>query len=117
MMSEIAEIKLAGGGSLFVETEDVAIPAAPALAATGRKLPEEGAEEVGAREMVRDTLQLLHDTLKPVAEAVHEAFLKAQPDEWGMELNIGFKGKTNPIPVIVSGEASVAIKIKATWKK
>jgi hypothetical protein len=115
-MSEIAEIKLAGGGVLFVETEDVAIPHVPALAATGRKLPA-GAEEVGAREMARDTLQLLHDTLKPVAEAVHEAFVKAQPDEWGMELNIGFKGKANPIPVIVSGEASVAIRIKATWKK
>ncbi|MCJ7600217.1 MAG: hypothetical protein MUO63_01800 [Desulfobulbaceae bacterium] len=115
-MSEIVEIKLAGGGSLFVETEDVEIPAAPALAATGRRLPE-GAEEVGAKEMVKDAVQLLHDTLKPVAEAIHEAFVKAQPEEWGMELNIGFKGKANPIPVIVSGEASVAIKIRASWKK
>ena len=115
-MSAIGEIRLAGGGVLFVETEDVEIPHVLALAEPGRKLPE-GAEEVGAREMARDTLQLLHDTLKPVAEAVHEAFVKAQPDEWGMELNIGFKGKVNPVTVIVSGETSVAIKIKATWKK
>jgi len=115
-MGQIAEIKLAGGGSLFVETEDVKIPTAPVRAVTARKLPE-GADEVGAKEKVKDTIQLLHDTLKPVAEAIHEAFRKAQPDEWSMELNIGFKGKANPIPVIVSGETSVAIKIKASWKK
>jgi hypothetical protein len=115
-MSEIGEIKLAEGGSLFVETEDIEISSASTMMVIGRKRPD-GAEEVTAKEMVKDTIQLLHDTLKPVAEAVHEAFLKAKPDEWGMELNIGFKGKVNPIPVIVSGETSVAIKIKASWKK
>jgi hypothetical protein len=56
-MGQIAEIKLAGGGSLFVETEDVEIPTGALRAVPARKLPEEGAEEVGAKEKVKDTIQ------------------------------------------------------------
>jgi hypothetical protein len=41
----------------------------------------------------------------------------ANPDEWSVEMNIGFKGKATPIPYIASGELDGGIKITATWKK
>ncbi|MCP4134935.1 MAG: hypothetical protein GY754_28430, partial [bacterium] len=37
--------------------------------------------------------------------------------EWTLELNIGFKGKANPVPVILSGESNAAIKVTAKWFK
>jgi len=33
-----------------------------------------------------------------------------------LELNIGFKGKANPVPVILSSESN-AIKVTAKWFK
>ncbi|MCI0653192.1 MAG: hypothetical protein L0Y39_01755 [Methylococcaceae bacterium] len=55
--------------------------------------------------------------IKALAETVHASFQANQPEEWSLESNIGFKGKTSPIPVILSGEASGAIKVTATWRK
>jgi hypothetical protein len=52
-----------------------------------------------------------------MVESVHASLKAANPDEWSVEMNIGFKGKATPIPYIASGELDGGIKITATWKK
>ncbi|GEM_PF-3484939 len=42
--------------------------------------------------------------------------MKTSEKEWTLELNIGFKGKANPVPVILSSESN-AIKVTAKWFK
>jgi hypothetical protein len=66
---------------------------------------------------VVDTFKMLKGTLIGVFNFVHDSLKDNAPDEWGVELSIGFKGTTNPIPVIVSGEANAAIKVNAKWVK
>ena len=63
-----------------------------------------------------DTLQMLRGTLRSVFSVVRASLEDNPPDEWGVELNIGFKGTTTPIPVIVSGESSVAV-FTPKWAK
>jgi hypothetical protein len=80
-------------------------------------LPE-GAEPTGAGvDKAIDTLQVLKHTLDSAISIVYEGIKTHQPDEWTLELNIGFKGKAQPIPVILSGESEVAMKVIAKWKK
>jgi Holliday junction resolvasome RuvABC endonuclease subunit len=76
-----------------------------------------GDSPVGIKSQIVDTLETLQDNIQTLAETVHQSLQAHQPDEWSLELNIGFKGKTSPIPVILSGEASGAIKVTAKWKK
>ncbi len=52
-----------------------------------------------------------------MAQTVQEGLREYQPDEWTLEINMGFKGKASPIPVILSGEAQGGIKVTAKWKK
>jgi len=114
-MCEIKEITLADGTSIFVEMDVVDF--SPTSEHVGQRNLPPGAEEVNAVETVLDTMKTLKGTLSSVFNTVQEAVKDKSPDEWDVELNIGFKGKVNPIPVIVSGESSVAIKVHAHWKK
>lgn len=114
-MSEIKDITLGDGTVIFIEMEKANVPV-PSSHEEDLGLPE-GATPTGAAEKVVDTLKSLQGTLKGVFEAVHESVKGKSPSEWGVEINIGFKGTTSPIPVIVSGEASASIKVHAKWKK
>ncbi|MCP4109635.1 MAG: hypothetical protein GY749_29630, partial [Desulfobacteraceae bacterium] len=114
-MNKIKEIQLADGSSIFVEMEEADLPES-VQGKQADDLPE-GAEETSAAEKVYDAMQLLKKTLSSAAETVHEGIQKAEPDEWTLELNIGFKGKANPVPVILSGESNAAIKVTAKWFK
>jgi len=114
-MGEIKRIDLSSGGAIFIEIENVAVPLPEP--AVGRSNLPTGAEPCGATEKVMDTLESLKGTLSSICDTVHDSMKANQPDEWGVELNIGFKGTVSPIPVIVSGESNVAIKVHAKWKK
>ena len=52
-----------------------------------------------------------------MAESVHDALKDMSPDEWGVEMSIGFKGTSTPIPFIASGELEGGVKVSVTWKK
>ncbi len=97
-MNKIKEIQLSDGSSIFVEMEEADLP--------------EGVKETSGK---ADAMELLEDTLCVVAETVRDGIREAEPDEWTLELNIGFKGKANPVPVILSGESKAAIKVTAKW--
>jgi len=70
---------------------------------------------VSAAARMQDTMSLLKGTLGSTANMVYEGVKECSPKEWSLELNIGFKGKASPVPVILSGESNVAIKVTAKW--
>lgn len=114
-MNNIKEIKLKDGSSVYVEMEEV--EDVPTKSISKRDDLPPGAEEVSAASTIIDAMEVLKNNLQSVFNTVHESVKNNSPDEWGVELNIGFKGKINPIPVIVGSESNVAIKVHAKWKK
>ncbi|HEY0329883.1 MAG TPA: CU044_2847 family protein [Rhodopseudomonas sp.] len=79
-------------------------------------LPE-GAVPTGVADDVEDAIGRLNKTIRSVVNVGRDALLEHGPDEWKVEFEIGFAGKTSPIPVLVSSEAKAVLKITATWKK
>ena len=64
---------------------------------------------VNAGEQVRSTISA-------VVTTVQQAFEKALPTEWTLEITLGFKGKAG-IPFITEGEANGAVKVTAKWTR
>ncbi|MGD0961923.1 MAG: CU044_2847 family protein, partial [Methylomonas sp.] len=58
----------------------------------------------------------VHGTIKALAKTVQAALAEANPNEWSLEINLGFKGKAG-IPFITEGEANGAVKVVAKWSK
>jgi hypothetical protein len=65
---------------------------------------------------VRDVGADLRNLLAAVTRPVRQAFDENPPDEWSVELSIGFKGELG-VPCLTKGEANAAVKITAKWKK
>ncbi len=116
MKTTIQSIELKEGCQLLVEVEEVELPKTGTGNESIPNLPL-GAEEIGFSDKVQDITDLLRQNLSGIFETVAESVKEKQPDEWGVEVNIGFKGKANPVPVILSGEANAAIKVHAKWTK
>ena len=115
-MSQIKEIQTPDG-VIYVEMQEAELPETLGLQPKMPGLPD-GAEFTSAlTEKAIDTMRTLKNTLQSTIGSVHEGIKKHSPNEWTLELSIGFKGKTNPIPVIVSGETDVALKVTAKWVK
>lgn len=115
MMSEIGVIRLDNGRVIYVEMEQTHVPVSD-----GNLLPSdlpEGAEPTAAGDKIIDALKALRENIQVMAEMVQESLRAHQPEEWSVEINIGFKGKTSPIPVILSGETQGGIKVTAKWKR
>jgi uncharacterized membrane protein len=115
MMNIVKEIQLDDGPVIYVETEKVD---APAIQRSVRRadLPP-GAVEASVADKAVNVLKQLHTTLGAVVDSIQDSVKASAPDEWGAEINIGFKGEVNPIPVIVGSESSIAIKIHVKWVK
>ena len=112
-MNVIKDVKLDDGTVIFVEMQDSDVPL---LQPTAIDLPA-GAELAGAAEKLVNAATSLQQTFRGIFQLVHEAVRDKAPTEWGVQLNIGFKGKSSPIPVILSGEANASIKVHANWVK
>lgn len=100
------------GQTLWVEVDDEVLPAAAGAPGAVRGLVERG--EVANR--VRDIGADLRGLLASVTRPVREALAEAQPEEWTVELNLGFKGEAG-IPCLTKGEANGSVKITAKWKR
>ncbi|MGH8581567.1 MAG: CU044_2847 family protein [Gammaproteobacteria bacterium] len=123
-MSELGIIELEGGQRLFIEVEALPDEEQRRLAASipqgTRGHPADlppGAEPTGVREEIIDALGQMRENIRTLAGEVHQALQEHKPQEWSLEFSIGFKGKANPIPFIVQGEAHAALKVTATWKE
>lgn len=120
-MPEVRAIQIADGQYIYVEVdgdvEDSLPKSNPSSNDDWRPNLPEHASPTGPVEDVVDAMKSLQQNIKTIAESVHASFHAHQPEEWTLELNIGFKGKASPIPVILSGEATGAIKVTAKWLK
>lgn len=81
-----------------------------------RGLVERGAERGVVADKVRDIGQDMRNVLGGVLRPIREALDATQPEQWTIELSLGFKG-TAGVPCLTSGEANGAIKVTATWKR
>lgn len=102
------------GVELLVEVDAETLPGAALAergAAAGRAV-ERGA----VADKVRDAGQDLRNVLAAIAKPIHDAFQSSNPEEWSIELSVGFKGEAG-IPCITKGEANGAIKVTAKWKR
>src|SRR5215831_15435294 len=102
-----------GNQSLAVEYDDLTLEA-PSDAAV--PVPEGGkpagfAEAMKkASELAADSGAALRNIITAIAQATSEALGASDPNEWSVEINVGFVGKLSPIPTIVSGETNASIK-------
>ncbi|MFA6009313.1 MAG: CU044_2847 family protein [Desulfobacteraceae bacterium] len=106
-----------GDGWIYVEVEEA--EHITALGSTTReKLPKD-VEPVGrVTEKLKDAAATMDVVIKSVATAVHKGMKACEPDEWALEINIGFKGNAGfTIPVLVGGEGNASLKVTAKWKK
>lgn len=114
MITEIRELKLAEGKSIFVEVEvvEVKLPTQTELS----DLPL-GAEPTGVLDTIGESMKIFKENIRNMAESVHESLKDLQPDKWTVEMNVGFKGTATPIPFIAGSEVKGGVKITVTWKK
>lgn len=73
-------------------------------------------EYVDALEKVKEAGDRVRETIEAWCMTVQSAVDRANPDEWSLEINLGFKGKAG-IPFITEGEANGAVKVTAKWKQ
>ena len=119
-MGEIKALDAGNGDILYVAIDDIdavlhGMSPTPGDRDDISDLPR-GAEPVSYRDNFMDAAGAIENNIKAVARMVHQSLIDHQPDEWSVELSIGFKGSAG-IPVLVSGEASGAIKVSAKWKR
>lgn len=98
------------GETLWVEVDDEVLPTAAATAAPG--LVERDGMAARVRDISGDLRSLLTNVTRPVREALEQA----QPEEWSVELHLGFKGEAG-IPCLTKGEANGSVKVTAKWKR
>jgi hypothetical protein len=111
-MIRIKPLTLDDGSRILVEVEQADVP----LAAPTDSLPT-GAEPAGIGGELDDPMALMRNSIGAMARNVHASLAEHAPHEWAMEVSIGFKGETQPIPVIVTGSATGSVKVIAKWKR
>jgi hypothetical protein len=62
-------------------------------------------------------MMLFQENITTMAESVYDSLKTLKPDAWGVEMYIGFKGRSTPIPFIASCELEGGVKVTVTWKK
>ena len=117
-MTDIRPMTLENGSIIYIEVQDTDVEplVREASSKSAADLPDD-VELTGTAERLSDAARMLRETLQGIVGSLNEAIQEHQPDEWGVELNIGFKGKADFIPVILSSEANAALKVHAKWKK
>jgi len=114
-MIRIKPLTLDDGSRILVEVEQADV----ALAAPTDSLPT-GAGPAGIGGIggeLDDPMALMRNSIGAMARNVHASLAEHAPHEWAMEVSIGFKGETQPIPVIVTGSATGSVKVIAKWKR
>ncbi len=116
MATQIQEIQMSDGEKIFVAVEvsdDIAVP----IAFKEIKDLPPGAEPTGVVNDAIMSMYLFKACIKSMAKSARDALKDVNPDEFSVEMNIGFIGKTNPIPFIAGADLQGGVKVTATWKK
>lgn len=70
----------------------------------------------GSPNKLSGSVQQIDGLVSALAGQLVDGVSKLGPDEWSVEVNIGFKGEAG-IPFITKGEANGAVKVSLKWKK
>jgi hypothetical protein len=116
MTSEIRELKMPNGKPIFVEVEISDKEISPKPSGRPKDLPA-GAEAVGILDDALNSMKLFQENITNMAETVYDSLKDLKPEEWSLEMNIGFQGEVNPVPFIATGKMNGGIKVTAKWKK
>ena len=113
IMNTIKRIRLPDGGFFYVEVqpEEDGLPTLPEQS----DLPS-GAEPTGFNDVIVETVDAVQGSIAHAVQFIVNEFAENQPAALEVELSIAFKGKA-AIPVILTGESNMGLKIKAIWKK
>jgi hypothetical protein len=111
-MIRIKPLTLDDGSQILVEVEQADVP----MAAPTDFLPA-STEPTGIGAKPDDAMAMLRNSIGAMARNVHASLADQSPHEWAMEVSIGFKGETRPIPVIVTGSATGSVRVTAKWKR
>lgn len=60
--------------------------------------------------------KMLQETISTTASRVRDSLKEMQPDEWSVEMNIGFESTDKGI-ISYLGKGNGSLKVTATWKK
>ncbi len=109
-----------GGKPVLVEVQPTRagdeVAPTPAKAVAAGKRGSVKMRNVSVRSDIADSAKLIEDTVAAVLDPVGQALKAVGPDEWTVELTLGFKGGAG-IPFLVNGEANGSVKVSAKWKK
>lgn len=108
-MSRTIQALKFGGETVYIEVSEVE-QQGPGLRY------DDNLEDVNALDEIKDAADQVHSTIKALCNTVQSALSEAKPNEWSLEINLGFKGSAG-IPFITEGEANGAVKITAKWTK
>lgn len=76
----------------------------------------EGLEPTGVAQQIVDAGSDIRTIINAVTGSIQQAFDESKPEEWSVELLIGFKGEAG-VPFVTKGEANASLKLTAKWKK
>lgn len=102
-----------GGTEILVDTDEVGAELARPRA---ERYDIEGLEPTGVAGQVADAGEEIRAIITAVTGSIQKAFEASSPDEWSVELLVGFKGEAG-IPFVTKGEANASLKLKAKWTK
>ena len=98
------------GETIYIEVvKDMQVDSDAQIVSDGDEEAPTAAKQVQAGEKV-------HSTISALVTTVRAALYKAEPDEWTIEINLGFKANGG-IPFITDGESHGAIKVTARWNR
>lgn len=102
------------GKTIYIEVTEAELDQVQ-LVASDQGLPDY-AEYTSVKDKVIAAGEAVRDTIAALVETVQQGMAGAAPDEWTIEINLGFKGKAG-IPFVSEGETNGAIKVSAKWKR
>lgn len=113
----IKPMQLADGSTIYIEVENTT-EAVELISHSNQSKPDlpPGAEPTGIVDDIVIGGKLLQETISNTVENVHQSLQKAKPDEWSVELNVGFESTEKGI-ISYLGKGNGSLKVTATWKK
>ncbi|QTR49522.1 CU044_2847 family protein [Candidatus Thiothrix anitrata] len=107
------------GKTIWIEVEDIDITQPIVTPRDNRPsdLLDDDAAPVGPiSDYFKDKVSSVADTLEAVVGSIDKGISKISPDEWSIEVNIGFAGEHN-IPFLAKSSVNGGVKVNAKWKK
>jgi hypothetical protein len=104
------------GGAIFVEVSEEQ-QVSVVLPVPGKPAQRKDAEPVSALPSTVETYKALQSLLSGLSNLVKQQIQELSPDECSLEAKIGFAGKINPLPFLVSAKNDANLSLTLKWKR